>query len=243
MQKKEGDEFILIQSIPTFNFLIRHHHMNKNVAERNYQIKQTMEVMKFVSIQDECMHVKLERYFSNPDDEGNLEDPCKTRCSFCKNKPLVPPLNRRNLIFVLDALFSKKDTTTENAIDAIFKAREHIWIRYCNEITKDVVHALLIQLLALEIVEYQVQVKDDDRDKMSNIVLKIGWSRVKEESGLIAVPTYACLNRWKGINLNESSYLTLNERHSTVHMQIDSDVVSGDEMKGRKQARGTKRNR
>ena len=107
---------------------------------------------------------------------------------------MVPPLTRRNLIFVLDALFSKKDTTTENAIDAIFKAREHIWIRYCNEITKDVVHALLIQLLALEIVEYQAQVKDDDRDKMSNIVLKIGWSRVKEESGLIAVPTYACLN-------------------------------------------------
>ena len=148
------------------------------------------------------------------------------------------------MIFVLDALFSKKAlTTTEDAIDAIYKAREHIWNRSCNEISKDAVHALLLQLLALEIVEYQVQVKNDNRDKMSNSVLKIGWSRVKEDGCFIAVPTYACPNQWKGINVDESSSLALNERDSTVYMQIDSDVVSGDEMKARKQARGTKRNR
>ena len=47
----------------------------------------------------------------------------------------------------------------------------------------------------------------------------------------------------EGDQCDESPSLTLNERDSTVHMQIDSDVVIGDEMKARKQARGTKRNR
>ena len=59
----------------------------------------------------------------------------------------------------------------------------------------------MLQLLPLEIVEYEVHVKNGDRDKMSDIVLKIGWSRVKEEGCFIAVPTYTYLIQWKGINV------------------------------------------
>ena len=51
------DKFVLIFLVRAFNFLIFWIHMNKNITERDEHLKQTLEFMKILSIQNECMHV------------------------------------------------------------------------------------------------------------------------------------------------------------------------------------------
>lgn len=95
----------------------------------------------------------------------------------------------------MDELFSIS-ATTDDAIAANYKAKEHIWNHTQKTITKDTVHAMLLQLISLDIVEYQVHVKNDDISNMRNIILKVNWSQKKSEDNFVAIKTYININQF-----------------------------------------------
>ena len=88
----------------------------------------TIEVMRFLMIQTECMHVKLEKMFSNPDDyDSRVHVPCVTMCPYCKGDSAIPSIIKEKLVDCLDNAFANGATSTKDTINAIYGAREHIW--------------------------------------------------------------------------------------------------------------------
>ena len=221
--RKSGDNFVIILSVPTFNFLVRRAEKHLSKDERDRHMNEMLQVMRFLIIQEECMHVKLEKIFSEP---GTFDardcHPCATMCSFCRKTNLLHPISRTNLIHTLNALFVNGATSPEQAVDAIFSAKGYIWSHLTDVQKKDIkvetVHTILLQLIATQILEYDVDIDNNDRSDDSNIHVKIGWRRIKTQDSPISIPAYKNIENWKGINIYE-------QRVSAVERVDDSDIT------------------
>ena len=72
-----------------------------------------------------------------------------------------------------------------------------------KDIKLETAHAILLQLIATEILEYDAFFKNNDRSDDSNIRVKVGWCRKKSHGSPISIPTYEEDESWKGINIYE----------------------------------------
>ena len=236
LTRQKCDKFVIVSSVPTFNFLVRRAQKHKCIVERERQMKEMLQVMRFLIIQDECMHVKLEKIFSEPGTyDGQDHHPCKTECPFCNRSFSVHPLSRENLVHTLNSLFANGATSTEKAVNAIFSAKKYIWNHLTEaqikEIKFETAHTILLQLIATEVVEYVVCVKNNDRSDIRNIQVNIGWCRKTIHGGQIAIPTYGDDENWKAINvyMRSSSMKDQNEDEenaNTAECDNDSSITN-----------------
>ena len=236
LTRQKCDKFVIVSSVPTFNFLVKRAQKHKCKVEREKQMKEMLQVMRFLIIQDECMHVKLEKIFSEPGTyDGQDHHPCKTECPFCNRSFSVHPLSRENLVHTLNSLFANGATSTEKAVNAIFSAKKYIWNHLTEaqikEIKFETAHTILLQLIATEVVEYVVCVKNNDRSDIRNIQVNIGWCRKTIHGGQIAIPTYGDDENWKAINvyMRSSSMKDQNEDEenaNTAECDNDSSITN-----------------
>ena len=129
-----------------------------DITERLTQFAAMFEVLVVLVVQDECQHVLLERYFSNP--HSNIQySPCGSMCNFCSRRSvsLTGRINRERLCELLIAFSTGKENTMSQLVKFIKTHKKSIYHK--NDVqnhTVGPIHAICLQLIATRILELNV---------------------------------------------------------------------------------------
>ena len=151
--------------------------------ERQIQLRQVHEVLRFLLLAKVCYHTAMERYFEW-ETSGNKQD-CVNYCSMClgDTKKLTGRVNRQGVVSLLVQRVhgSDKDVTLRDLVRSMKESRKTLSHR--DDVPSQGVgqiHALCLQLIAAGIIS--LAVTDRSRigtDKMSSKVVAVTCPNVR----------------------------------------------------------------
>ena len=160
------------------------------------------EVVAFLVTPTVCYHSFIETYF-----EWNQQPklPCGNMCSMCLGETInfTGKVSRTHIQSVITTLMMTNSNVTIQILkDAIWDARDRIFIQQSQMKRKSPIHALCLQLFAKGIIKFCVNNTskigtESIRDKDVSIYLAIGT----DAAGL-TMPACIINEYWNGINID-----------------------------------------
>ena len=175
--------------------------------ERQIQLTQVHDVLKFLLLPKVCYHIATERYFEW-ETSGNKQD-CKHYCSRClgDTNKLTKRINRQGVVSLLVQRVhgSDKDVTLGDLVRSMKESKKTLF--HGDDVPLQRVgqiHALCLQLIAAGITD--LAVTDRSRigtDKMSSKVVAVKCPDVKrtKDGYAYCYPGYMVDDLWEGFNL------------------------------------------
>jgi hypothetical protein len=172
-----------------------------SAKERRIQLKDLMDVLRFIFIPTRCYHVILEEYFEDPAVFLNRE-PCYTHCSFCRGELVAAttPFRRAFLVSLLSTkVFLLGPVPVAKLIKLLGDNKAKLFTTPAFRTNQGVVHALVLQLIASGILSiYVLDPTKEGTSQLSITDFVINWSTIEheEESAL----AHMDLTYWSAFN-------------------------------------------
>jgi hypothetical protein len=169
--------------------------------ERSIQLKDLFQVLRFLVLPTRCYHVSLEEYFEDPTVFFNRE-PCYTKCSFCLGETRNSTTTfRRDILvsFLSTKVFILGPVTVPKLIKSVGDNKSHIFITPGYKLNQGVVHALVLQLVAVGILT--INLADETKvgtDKLAFNDFVVNWSVIDSKRTSYLAHTDCAL--WIGFN-------------------------------------------
>ncbi len=149
-----------------------------NDVVRERQLRNLMEILTLLVLPRRCYHDAIENHFENPATyESNPS--CNNNCSFCDGSyiNLCGTISKSNLITVLTTILFQKGMTNAMSLismissNANSRVKSAIWMGK-KDVTPGNVHALLLMLIASNIIQLQLVDNATPSDAKNLILLR-----------------------------------------------------------------------
>jgi superfamily II DNA helicase RecQ len=172
-----------------------------SMKERSIQLKDLMEVARFLLLPERCYHLSLEEHFEDPGVFLNRE-PCYSKCSYClgDHRHTTTHFRRASLVSFLNTkVFLLGPVPVAKLIKCIGDNKTKVFTTAAYKLNQGVVHGLVLQLIAAGIVS--IYVADEAKEGTSRLTISdfmVNWAIVEteEESSM----ANADCSLWTGFN-------------------------------------------
>ena len=182
----------------------------KQLCERNLQLGELMDVLRFLLLPQNCYHLTLESYFGHP----SLIQPrlpcgrlftCGNRCTYCRkdHHEFSTPFHKSKLVrFLSTKVFLQGPIGVNKMIKLLGNNKKVFFPVGYSSLPQGKIHGLFLQLVAAGIVSLDIATASSLKvgtDRLSSSDVELNWAttNVADESVLACEQPH----RWKLMNM------------------------------------------
>jgi hypothetical protein len=207
--REPPDKYHIFVSFALYISLYMRIMKEKELSERNIQLGELMEVLRFLMLPNSCYHLTLESYFGHP----TLVQPrlpcgrlltCGNRCTYCRKDHLhfSTPFHKSKLVHYLSTkVFLQGPSGVSKMIKLLGDNKKVYFPTGYSGLPQGKIHGLVLQLIAAGIVSIAIATSSSSKvgtDSLSSSDVELNWATtiVKGETVL----AHEQAHRWAMMN-------------------------------------------